>query len=166
MTTSNEEWVKDVRSARLCFDADHVLVCSIASSEAEFPSAHMGRPYHVLDRPVDDKLLVELVRSCWEDERRSSLDRAEMEASWDPICQLFGHDRYDEANYISVNRHIRKRPGFSMEAITVAATRWRNGNREFLDEAGRSELSLDASDDELATAIRLAISTTSGPHDK
>lgn len=75
------------------------------------------------------------------------------------VCSLTS----SEVNYISLGRHVRKRPGYSWEAVTVGATRWVAGNRESVEKHGRSELPLDASDDELAVAIRAAMAATSGP---
>jgi len=164
VTLDREGWVKDVRSADLFFDDERVLVCSLTSSEVDFPtSGHMGEQHHVVDRPVADRELVALVRSCWTNEPRSSLDAAARDATWDPVRETFGRDRYDEVNYISLGRHVRKRPGYSWEAVTVGATRWVAGNRESVEKDGRSELPLDASDDELAAAIRAAMAATSGP---
>ena len=47
---------------------------------------------------------------------------------------------------------------------SVSGSRWRNGNRDSVDE-GRAQLETDAWDEELAAAIRAAIAVTSGPHD-
>ena len=111
------------------------------------------------------------VRSAWElPDDPKDLAREELSATWDPVRELFGNERYDETNYVLANRIVNDRvmrngKKASKRLIYIGATGWRNGNRDYDIEEARSKFGLDMSDEGLAAAIRLAMAATFGPHD-
>jgi len=146
------------------FDKDLLMVAPLVSSDAASRAGHLGERVWLFARPVDDVELVAAVRDAWDlEQERSMIPMEDLEATWDPVRAAFGNERYSETNYALVNRidHVGRRR--TTQLVSVAATRWRNGNRDYGVQEGRSELGLDCSDEELAVAIRAAIAATTGP---
>lgn len=154
----------------LFFDERHVMVAPLAASLEGY--AYLHDRFWVFEQPIDDVELVAAVRSAWglpdDSVERSQEERA---ATWAPVRELFGNERYSETNYVLANRIVNDRvmrsgKKVSTRLISVSATGWRNGNRDYDVEEARFEFGLDVSDQDLAAAIRAAMAATFGPHDK
>lgn len=152
------------------FDEQHVMVAPLASSSDGH--AYLHEQSWVFEQPVDSAELVAAVRMAWElphDPR--DLESDDLSATWDPVRELFGNERYSETNYVLANRIVNDRVmrngrKVSKRLISVSATGWRNGNRDYDIEEARARFGLDVSDEDLAAAIRAAMAATFGPHDK
>ena len=137
--------MNDGASLEVFFDSDHVVVARLVSSRLETPSAHMSGTYWTFERPIDDDELVAAIRAGWELDGHSDLTKDERAASWQPIRDIFGHERHDEVNSVAANRVIFSNPllpdGPVTDKIAIAPTRWRHGNRENLPRSpGASHL--------------------------
>lgn len=150
-------------SLYLFFDDDHILVAPLVMSMAAGGFGHMADQYWIFDRPVADGVLVEAVRAGWAVDSRTTLPREEFDATWQPVRDLFGQADSHRTNFILVNRIYRVGGKFTMDRIAIAATAWVSGNRESVSKEGRTRLKPDASDDDIARAIRAAMAATTGP---